>query len=641
MINITEFLKHIFYYFPNNFDDNKNFINLTTYTNMKKSLIIGGILTLALNLQAQPPADNTPTYPSGATYQLTDGSTVTKTGETLSSSTQYYNVVQVTNGTLNLENCTITKTGDGSSGDNSSFYGNNSTIYAGSASESGYSSTSSATNAVINISGCSITTTSKGANAVFATNGATIYASDITIDNSYAVSRGLHCTYGGKIVATDVDITTRSETSSTIATDRGSGTVTVTGGTATAKGNNSAVLYSTGTITATDLTGVSEQGEIAVVEGDNGVIIDGCNMTSGSSNRGLMMLQSGSGDAEGSNAYITVSNSTLTVTDSSVPLCEVPTENNGTLTLTDVTLAVASGILMYVDYNTQWSTYGGYGNLVLATTQDSWTYVGTADADAYSNLTVKVGENVVWNGAVDTDNNAKSATVTVQSGAVWVLTADSYVSSLVNNGTIITNGYTLTATSKSGSGTISTTGNISLTIGSMGWYTIYSPAALDFSEVDGITAYTAAFGDSEAILSEVSQVPANTAVILKGDAGTYSIPTVLSASEVSGNDLLGSLKGKIATSSTNCYALAEVDDSTVGFVLVEAGVGIPAGKAYFETTSSSACSYYTFSEATGIENVENSIGKTKESIIYDIQGRRVSSPNKGIYVKEGKLYINK
>ena len=410
---------------------------------MKNLLLILTVIAIAtLNAQAQPPADTSPTSPSGATYSLSDGSTVTKTGETLSSSTQYYNVVQVTNGTLNLNNCTMTKTGDGSSGDNSSFYGNNSSIYAG------------GSNAVINISGGSVTSSSKGANAVFAYNGATINVDGITIDNSLAVSRGLHCTYGGTIVATNVDITTRSETSSTIATDRGGGTVTVTGGTATAKGSNSAVLYSTGTITANDLTGVSEQGEIAVVEGDNGVIIDGCTMTSGSSNRGLMMLQSGSGDAEGTNAYITVNNSTLTVTGSSTPLCEVPTLNNGTLTLTDVTLSVASGVLMLVDYNTQWSTYGGNGRLILQTTQESWSYTGSVDADSYSNAYVTVCENVTWNGTCDSDNNAKSATVTVNSGGVWDLTGDSYVSTLVNNGVINKNGYSLTYDSLSGSGTI-------------------------------------------------------------------------------------------------------------------------------------------------------------------------------------------
>ncbi|MBO6190309.1 MAG: hypothetical protein J6N92_05825 [Alloprevotella sp.] len=384
--------------------------------------------------------------PDGAYYVLSDGSTVTKTGETLSTSTSDYNVVQVTSGTLNLNTCVLTKTGDTSrtDGDATSFYGTNSAVYAG------------GSNAVVNITDCTVTTNSKGSNAVFSYNGATINIDGITIDNTSSVSRGLHCTYGGAIIASNVDITTRSETSSTIATDRGGGTVSVTGGTATAKGNNSAVLYSTGTITATNLTGVSEQGEIAVVEGDNGVVITDCTMTSGSSKRALMMLQSGSGDAEGTNAYITVSNSSLNVTGESTPLCEVPTLNNGTLTLTDVTLSVPSGVLMFVDYNTQWSTYGGYGHLILKTTQGSWGYTGSVDADSYSHATVEVGNGVTWRGTMDADNNAASATVTVDDGGTWVLTGNSYVSTLVNNGTIYTNGYSLSYDTVSGSGSINT-----------------------------------------------------------------------------------------------------------------------------------------------------------------------------------------
>lgn len=96
--------------------------------------------------------------------------------------------------------------------------------------------------------------------------------------------------------------------------------------------------------------------------------------------------------------------------------------------------------------------------MVLATTQDSWSYTGNVDADSYSKVTVTVGENVTWNGAVDTDNNASSANVTVNSGAVWVLTGNSYVNKLVNNGTIITNGYTLSAKTTTGTGSQQVTG---------------------------------------------------------------------------------------------------------------------------------------------------------------------------------------
>ncbi len=400
---------------------------------MKKSFLLVALASLSLSMQAQPPADSTPTYPSGATYTLSDGSTVTKTGESLSSSIQYYNVVQVTNGTLNLTNCTFSKTGDGSGGDNSSFYGNNSTIYAGAASSTNYQSTTAASGAKIVITGGTVTSSAQGANAVIATNGASVEIDGITIVNNNSVSRGLHATYGGIITASNVDITTNEATSSTIATDRGGGTVTVNGGTATANGSKSAVIYSTGTMSATDLVGTSAQGEIGVIEGDNSITMTNCTMTSGSSERGLLMMQSGSGDAEGVNPVMTITGTSLTMTDSSAPLLEVATCVTATCTLSNCTVTVPSGILMYVMADSQWSTSGAVGNLVL----DNGTYSGLVKYDS-----------------------GYTANVTVNEGAVWNLTANTSICSLVNNGTINCNGYTLTYTSKSGSGTINETTGI-------------------------------------------------------------------------------------------------------------------------------------------------------------------------------------
>ncbi len=410
---------------------------------MKRCILTAACVTLSLTMTAQRSGKSSSSKtPAGAALTVSDGSSVTKSGETLSTSTSDYNVVQVTKGTLNLTNCTLTKTGDYSSdysGDDTSFYGTNSAVYA------------SGESAFINMSGGSVTTQAKGANAVFATDGATITVSDITIDNSSSVSRGLHCTGGGIINATNVNITTRSETSSTIATDRGGGFVTVTGGTITAKGNKSSVIYSTGTISVDGITGLSEKGPMATVEGGNNVTIQNSQMTSNADARGILLHQSNSGDAEGTKPVCTVSNSTLTTTNASAPLCFV-TNVVGTLTLTDVTLSVASGKLMSVEYYKRGENSTGL--LQLRTTQDTWTYEGSVDADEVNNAAVSVGENVVWNGAIDSDNDAVSADVTVENGGVWCLTANSYVTNLTNNGAIYTNGYTLTYDSLEGDGTM-------------------------------------------------------------------------------------------------------------------------------------------------------------------------------------------
>ncbi len=574
---------------------------------MKKSLLLVALAALTLNMQAQPPADDTPTYPSGATYKLSDGSSVTKTGETIESSTVYYNAVQCSSGTLTLTNCTISKSGDGSGGDNSSFYGNNSTIYAGAASSTNYQSTTAASGAKIVINNCTVNGSAQGANAVIATNGATIEVNGITINNTNSVSRGLHATYGGIITASDVNITTNEATSSTIATDRGGGTVTVNGGTATANGSKSAVIYSTGTMSATDLVGTSAQGEIAVIEGDNSITMEDCTMKSGSSERGLLMMQSGSGDASGVNPVMTITGTSLTMTDASAPLLEVATCVTATCTLSGCTLTVPSGIIMYVMDDDQWSTTGAVGKLIL----DNGTYNGVVKYDA-----------------------GYTANVTVNAGAVWNLTANTSICALVNNGTINTNGYTLTYTSKSGSGTINESA-VTLTIGSLGWATYYSPVALDFSSVSGLKAYTAAFESSTVTLTQVSQIPAETPVVLAGTAGTYSVPTVSSASAVSGNGLTGTMTGVVAGS--NNYVLAAIDESTVGFVRVTEGIGIPGGKAYY-AGSSSAPDYFIFG-TTAIQNIRQA--DSNDGVYYDLQGRMTASPSKGVYIKNGKKVIVK
>ncbi len=439
---------------------------------MKKIVLLAAFILLCLTLMAQTKTRSSSKTPAGAAYALSDGATVAKTGETLSTTTSDYNVVQVTKGTLNLTDCTISKEGDYSSsysGDDTSFYGTNSAVYA------------SGSSATISMTGGSVTTDAKGANAIFATDGATITVSDVTIDNSKSVSRGLHCTGGGVINATNVNITTRSETSSTIATDRGGGTVTVKGGTITAKGSKSSVIYSTGSISVDGITGLSEKGPMATVEGANSVNIENSQMTSNAEARGILLHQSNSGDAEGTKPVCTVTNSSLTTTNSSAPLCFV-TNVTATLTLTDVTLSVASGKLMSVEYYKRGEN--STGHLVLNTTKENWAYTGDVDADNVNSVAVTVGSNVSWNGAVDTDNNAKSTSVTVEEGAIWNLTADTNVSTLVNNGTVNCNGYTLNCASKSGSGTISEATAINSVVTDRNDTSVYT---LDGRRVNGAT----------------------------------------------------------------------------------------------------------------------------------------------------------
>lgn len=352
--------------------------------------------------------------------------------------------VSVTGGSLTMTDVTVLKSGGTEDDDNSSFYGTNAAVYCSGGSID-------YTGGYVYVTGDRDT---QGANAIFAYDQCTITVSDVYVYTaSWRTGRGLHATGGGTIYAYNMDITTTGESSSVMATDKGGGYITVEGGTYKATGNKSAVIYSTGTITVSNITGTSTSGEMADIEGTANIYIKNSDLTCGSSDRGILILQSGSGDAEGYTGVVEVTGGSLTTTNSSAPLIEVPTNETATVTLTDVDLSVASGVLMYVDYNTQWNTSGGTGNLVLSTA-GSATYSGDVNADSYSNATVTVESGVTWQGSFNSANSAKSATATIS--GTWELTADSYLSTLtVNSGaTINTNGYTLSYGSKSGSGTI-------------------------------------------------------------------------------------------------------------------------------------------------------------------------------------------
>ncbi len=184
-----------------------------------------------------------------------------------------------------------------------------------------------------------------------------------------------------------------------------------------------------------------------------------------------------------------------------------------------------------------------------------------------------------------------------------------------------------------------------ITIPSCGWATFCSASALDYTDVDGLTAHTATFNTSTskvALHNLSAAVPANTGVVLEGEEGTYHVPVASSASTPSNNDLLGTTSSLTTTSSYNYYALALDDSQTsVGFKLVETGVAIPACKAYYRYASASAPTFFSIDNdesATAIDAKETSV-EQDDAPIYDLQGRLVENPTKGIYIKNGKKII--
>lgn len=169
-----------------------------------------------------------------------------------------------------------------------------------------------------------------------------------------------------------------------------------------------------------------------------------------------------------------------------------------------------------------------------------------------------------------------------------------------------------------------------VTIPSAEYTTYVTPADVTFP--DNIKAYIVTnIGTTSVTISQVTNVPAKTPVILNGSEGDYTLSGILGKAEnVSANKLLasdGSVYG-----GEGIYALAKKDE--VGFYPVNESVQIPAGKAYLNA-SAAVKGFLALEEVTAINNVEAASAHT--STIYNVAGQKVQNIKaSGLYIVNGK-----
>ena len=148
----------------------------------------------------------------------------------------------------------------------------------------------------------------------------------------------------------------------------------------------------------------------------------------------------------------------------------------------------------------------------------------------------------------------------------------------------------------------------------------------------GAQAYKGTVAGSYVSLAEVNDVPAGSAVVLKGSL--YATVATTSQSDMSGNDLKAS-NGIIADGTQ--YILAE-DEGIVGFYKAEIGTTIAAGKAYISSEAGVKAFFFEGNDATSIN--EELRMKSEElyegAPIYNLSGQRLDKMQKGINIVAGK-----
>lgn len=349
-------------------------------------------------------------------------------------------------GSLNATGLTISKSGDSSNTENSEFYGLNAAVLVQKESEA-------------TIKNTTIKTSATGANAIFSTGeNATLNVSNTKITTTGDSSRGLDATYGGTINANKVTITTSGQHCAAVATDRGEGTVTVKNSILNTNGKGSPCVYSTGTISVSDSKGTATNSSCAVIEGKNSITLNNTKLTSygvgrvddGIDNCGVIIYQSMSGDASEGTGTFSATDSTLTISKKSKVYETSPmffiTNTDAVINLENTKLNYGSNQLVTVSGNDgEWGSQGSNGgNLTLNATNQ--TLNGNISVDNISTASFILKSSTLTS-TINSENNAKKVNLSLDSSSKWVITGDSYVTTLTleNNdlSLIEDHGYTI------------------------------------------------------------------------------------------------------------------------------------------------------------------------------------------------------
>lgn len=372
-----------------------------------------------------------------AVNEYTEDTTVS--GETLGSTGTDENAALISSGaSVTLDNDTITRTSDSSTGgDNSSFYGVGAAVLA--------------TDGTAYVKDGSVTTDAAGSAGLFAYGDGTVYASGTTVKTTQDTSGGVHVAGGGTLYGWNLDVETNGESSAAIRSDRGGGTMVIDGGNYVSNGVGSPAIYSTADIAVSNASLTANGSEAVCIEGLNSIHLYDCDLTGNMSDLDqndntwtVILYQSMSGDSEVGNSTFQMDGGSLT------------SENGGVFytTNTESTITLSNVDINYNDDNEFFLQCTGNTN------QRGWGQSGANGADChFTGISQDMQGNVIWDSISDLDfylTEGSSLTgavvddetyageggdgycnVYVSSDSTWTVTGDSTVSSLENEGTIV------------------------------------------------------------------------------------------------------------------------------------------------------------------------------------------------------------
>ncbi len=171
------------------------------------------------------------------------------------------------------------------------------------------------------------------------------------------------------------------------------------------------------------------------------------------------------------------------------------------------------------------------------------------------------------------------------------------------------------------------------------WTTFYNQR-YGFQADENTEVFKVTLSGTELTLNKVEDgiVNPSTAVVLK-TKGNNPVMTLTksSSSDTQTNNLTGvsAVVGVTTADPSTTYVLNYTAANGVGFYRLASGKTLGVGKAYLTYSGGGSREFFGFGETTSMNKVKGQ----KEEIrgkYYDLQGRTVAQPTKGLYIENGK-----
>lgn len=386
---------------------------------------------------------------SGGSSEVINGTSVTtiksdkaERQATYTSEGDDENAVRVDGASVVFEEIDVEKSGGASSNtENGDFYGQNAGLLA-------------VNGAQVTIQNSTVNTSAAGGNGIFSYgDGTVVNVFDSTIRTTENNSGGIMTTGGGTMNVSNLDIETQGNSSAAIRSDRGGGTVTADHGSYVTKGTGSPAVYCTADITVMDAVLIANASEAIVVEGKNSVTLKNCKLTGNMKSTyngdgeenicGIMIYQSMSGDAEAGGASFCAEGGSIAAKAGDMFYV---TNTDCEITLKDVAFTTANNVFLRVEGNTSshgWGTSGENGGDAVLSTEDQ-KIDGNILVDEISSLDFTMKKGTEFSGAINPAGTGGAVHITMEEGALWTLTEDTYIDSISGDTTgLLLNGYQL------------------------------------------------------------------------------------------------------------------------------------------------------------------------------------------------------